>query len=286
MPALPALDGVDFRMFRGPSDYPHFVRIINAWARGEGDERVETVEGIASGYDHLERCDPTATSSSRRWTAAPSDTAASGGTRSRRTTCLQARLPRRPGAGRPGNRRGRCFAWNESRLREIAASTTSARRSSRSGTTIETSLRRARTGRRLRADHLLRRDGAPDRRRSPRPSAPRRSRDPAGTRRGLRTIWEADVEAFRDHWGYVEPTEADYQRFLACPVHRHDALEDRLGRRGRRRPGRSFIDTAQNAEHGRSAAGPRTSRPRAAGAGAESRRRSSSSRSASSPRAG
>jgi mycothiol synthase len=29
-----------------------------------------------------------------------------------------------------------------------------------------------------------------------------------------RTIWEADVEAFRDHWGFTQPTEADYQRWL------------------------------------------------------------------------
>jgi GNAT superfamily N-acetyltransferase len=56
--ALPKLDGVDFRMFRGPVDYSDLARIITASARGEGDERVETAEGIASGYDHLVRCDP------------------------------------------------------------------------------------------------------------------------------------------------------------------------------------------------------------------------------------
>ena len=59
VPILPALAGVEFRTFRGPSDYPHLVRIISVWARAEGDDRVETVEGIASGYDHLDRCDPT-----------------------------------------------------------------------------------------------------------------------------------------------------------------------------------------------------------------------------------
>lgn len=30
-----------------------------------------------------------------------------------------------------------------------------------------------------------------------------------------RVIWEAEVEAFRDHWGFTEPTELDYERFLA-----------------------------------------------------------------------
>ena len=33
-----------------------------------------------------------------------------------------------------------------------------------------------------------------------------------------RVIWEADVEAFRDHWGFSEPTEDDYQRWLNNPV--------------------------------------------------------------------
>lgn len=32
-----------------------------------------------------------------------------------------------------------------------------------------------------------------------------------------RPIWEAINEAFRDHWGYVEGTEEDYQRFLTRP---------------------------------------------------------------------
>jgi mycothiol synthase len=30
-----------------------------------------------------------------------------------------------------------------------------------------------------------------------------------------RAIWEADTEAFRDHWGFVEPGEEDYQAWLA-----------------------------------------------------------------------
>jgi len=29
-----------------------------------------------------------------------------------------------------------------------------------------------------------------------------------------RAIWDADKEAFRDHWGYSEPTEEDYQGWL------------------------------------------------------------------------
>ena len=32
-----------------------------------------------------------------------------------------------------------------------------------------------------------------------------------------RAVWEADGEAFRDHWNYVPLTEADYQRWLSSP---------------------------------------------------------------------
>ena len=37
-----------------------------------------------------------------------------------------------------------------------------------------------------------------------------------------RPIWEALDEAFRDHWGYVQGTEEDYQRFLNSPTRKTD----------------------------------------------------------------
>ena len=55
---MPRLDGMELRRFRGADDYPHFARIITAWAQGMGDDRVETAEGIASGYENIQRCDP------------------------------------------------------------------------------------------------------------------------------------------------------------------------------------------------------------------------------------
>jgi GNAT superfamily N-acetyltransferase len=32
-----------------------------------------------------------------------------------------------------------------------------------------------------------------------------------------RAIWDADAEAFRDHWGYIPPSEEDYQGWLVDP---------------------------------------------------------------------
>jgi len=33
-----------------------------------------------------------------------------------------------------------------------------------------------------------------------------------------RAIWDASTEAFRDHWGFVQPNEEDYQRWLDDPI--------------------------------------------------------------------
>ena len=66
----------------------------------------------------------------------------------------------------------------------------------------------------------------------------------------MRLIWEADVEAFRDHWGYVEPTEASYQRFLAFPYNDPTLWKIAWDDEGVAGQVKSFIDTAQNEEHG------------------------------------
>jgi ribosomal protein S18 acetylase RimI-like enzyme len=34
----------------------------------------------------------------------------------------------------------------------------------------------------------------------------------------VREVWEAAAEAFRDHWGNIEPSEEEYQKFLADPI--------------------------------------------------------------------
>jgi ribosomal protein S18 acetylase RimI-like enzyme len=67
----------------------------------------------------------------------------------------------------------------------------------------------------------------------------------------LRAIWEADVEAFRDHWGFVEPTEKDWRAFLEFP-YRDESMwkvawvgDDVVGQV------RSFINHAENEQFGR-----------------------------------
>ena len=253
MPPLPDVDGVAFRMFRGPSDYEHFVRVINAWARGEGDERVETVEGLASGYDHLERCDPTRdllvaevdgapVGYSRVWWDDESD-----GARVFKFVCFLDPAFWRRGIGTA------LLAWNEARLREIADELDD----------VEPRVLQAWVNdRNLDATALLRaagyeavtfsaemvRPSVDDLPEHPLPDGleirPVRDED-------LRTIWEAEGEAFRDHWGYVEPTEAGYQRFLARPYTDPTLWKIAWDDEGVAGQVRSFVDTAENEEFGR-----------------------------------
>lgn len=67
----------------------------------------------------------------------------------------------------------------------------------------------------------------------------------------MRQIWEAEVEAFRDHWGYAEQTETDWESWLSNP-HRDPSLWQ-IAWAGDAIVGqvRSFIDPEENRRHGR-----------------------------------
>ncbi len=253
MPALPQLEGVDFRMFRGKGDFSDLARIITASARGEGDDRVETAESLASAYEHLDRCDPTLDllvvdagglpiAYSRVWW----DQEADGPLVYRQACFLDPEFGGR-GIG------GAMLAWNEARLGEIAAG-----HEETPGRVIE-----AWSGdRNLAATALIRGAGY-----EPvtymaemvRPSVDDLPEHPLPdgleirpvSEEDVRTILEADAEAFRDHWGYVEPTEAFFERFLAFPYNDPTLWKIAWDDEGVAGQVKSFIDTAQNEEFGR-----------------------------------
>src|SRR5262249_56619076 len=128
-------DGVSFRHLEGPADYEHLARIITASARGEGDDRVETPEALASAYDHLDRCDPSSdllvsevgglpVGYSRVWWDQEPD-----GPRVYRQVCFLD--PEHGGRGIGST----IFARNGARLREIAAAPAGPRQELRAGGT-------------------------------------------------------------------------------------------------------------------------------------------------------
>jgi GNAT superfamily N-acetyltransferase len=252
MGSLPVLEGVTFRHFAGRSDYPHFARIITAHARGEGHDRVETPEQLGSAYDHLQRCDPrrdlvvaevdgTPVAYSRLWWDPEPD-----GAHVYRQVCFVD-----PDFGSRGIG-GALFIWNEERLREVASEHEAAeQRLEVYANDRNNGLTGLVHGHGYEEDTYFAEmvrpsvDDLPDHR------LPDGLEIRPVTEDQVRTIWEADVEAGRDHWGFVEPTEADYQRFLEFPY--LDTSLWKVAWDAERVAGqvKSFVDTAQNEEHGR-----------------------------------
>jgi mycothiol synthase len=249
--ALPQLPGVDFRPFRGEADYPEFARIINAHSKAEDDDRVETSEGIASGYAHLDNCDPVhdvvvaevegvPVGYTRVWWGQEPN-----GPRIYDMVCLTDPVYRGRGIGTA------LVEWDMARIRAIAAGHDDA-----NDKLYETWL----NDKNVSANDLIRRAGF-----EPVTYAAQMIRAtvddlpdhvlPDGLEirpvRGedIRTIWEADIEAFRDHWGFTEPTEESYERFLAFPYNDPTLWKIAWDAEGVAGQVKSFIDTAQNEEY-------------------------------------
>lgn len=211
--------GITFRGLAGDSDYPSMTRVINAVAEAdEWDER-RSVASMAATYNNMANCDP----------ARDITIAEAGG-----EMVAYARLFRRDeidGSGRrydcmgfvhPDRRRqglgGAMWRRNEARIQEIAAA------SGVPATYIETFLIEADQGAESLArelgytpfayDVLMVRPNLDDipEAKLPEGLVVRTARDDE-----MRKVWEADVEAFRDHIGFTEPTEDDFKRFMSYP---------------------------------------------------------------------
>jgi mycothiol synthase len=251
MPALPDVEGATFRTFAGRSDYPHFARIVNANARGEGSDRVETPETLAAHYDHFERCDPERdllvaevdgrpVAYSRVWWDDETET----------RVYWQVRFVDPDFGGRGIGTA--LFTWDEARLREIAAEHDAPRKA----------LGMFANERNPRATALARNAGyEPDAYFAElvRPSVDELPDHPlpdgveirSVTDDQLHAIWKADMEAFRDHYGYVEPTDAGFEEFLAFPFNDYSLWKIAWDGEGVAGQVKSFVNTAQNEEYGR-----------------------------------
>jgi GNAT superfamily N-acetyltransferase len=248
---LPELTGASFRLFAGASDYAHLARIVGANARGEGNDRFETADALASHYEHLERCDKT-----RDLLVAEVDAVPVGYTRVwwdpepdgphiyRHVGFLDPELGRR-GIGTA------LFHWNEARLREIAAEHEAEDKrlemfaSDRNAGATALAVRNGYRPETYMAEMIRRTvDDLPDHR------LPEGLEIRPVTDDQMRTIWEADVEAFRDHWGFVEPTEMAYRQFLDFAYNDPTLWKVAWDDQGVAGQVKSFINAAQNEEYG------------------------------------
>lgn len=232
------------RSFRGSADLPAMVELRNARMEAEGREDLTTVEGMAQQYEHLQRCDP------------------------ERDILLVEDGDRLVGYARTAwddVAEGYCaywvvavahpdhpelqhalYDWVETRVTEIAADHPAGdkRLTTYSDEAAPTAdLLRARGYEPERYAALMVRPHLDD-------ISDRELPDGVEIRPvedgHLRQIWEADVEAFRDHRGFTEQTETDWEEWLDSP--NWDPSLWQVAWAGDRVVGqvRTYIDPAEN----------------------------------------
>lgn len=216
----PKIPGLSFRGFQGDEDFSKMLAVIDGSKDADGIERSDTLEDITNNYKHLTDCDPY---TDMLFAEVNGELIAynrafwyqeENGPRI--YTVFGFLLPewRHKGIGTA------MLKWGEARLREIAAEHPqngerffqSWVSESETGTIA---LLESQGYRPVRYGFEMVRDLS-----EPFPEAPLPEDlevSPVKPEH-MRAIWEADVEAFRDHWGYSPPKEDDFQRWLKDPL--------------------------------------------------------------------
>jgi ribosomal protein S18 acetylase RimI-like enzyme len=218
-----AVPGLAFRVFQGETDYPKMLAVIEACKEVDDLERADTLEDIQNTYNHLHNCDPQrdmilaevngeVVGYSRVWWEQEPDGKWIG---------FQVAFVH-PGWRKRGIG-SHILAFNEGRLAQIASEL---RRAGQLDNSVQyfsdvwtfeserakTSLLEKAGYRPVRYEHHMVRSllnpveitSMPDGL-EVRPVPPE----------AYRAVWDASMEAFKDHWGYIEPSEEDYQQMLS-----------------------------------------------------------------------
>ncbi len=212
----PNIPGLVFRHFRGESDFPKMAAAVEASAEADQVERATTVEDIANLYAHLTNCDPyqdmiltevdgKVIGYSRGWWFQEEN-----GPRLYGFVGFLVPDWRRKGVGIE------MLHWIENRLRTVASE-----HPAEEAKFFQAFLSESEVG--LAA--MLEKEGYQPIRYGWEMLRPTLDDIPAyplpeGVElrpvlpEHYRAIWDASDEAFRDHWGYVQPSEEDYQNWL------------------------------------------------------------------------
>lgn len=216
IPDAPQIPGLAFRHFRGAEDYPKMVAVIAASAEADKIERVDSVEDITNAYSHLVNCDPyqdmifaevngEVVGYSRGFWRQEEN-----GPRIYTSVGFLAPAWRRKGIGTS------VFRWMENRMQAIAGSQPATEPGLFEGFVTDGNIGLA---------VLLEKNNyqplryfvemvRPDLENIPDFSIPEGLEIRPVLPEHHRAIWDADDEAFRDHWGYSKPSEEDYQAWL------------------------------------------------------------------------
>lgn len=252
LPDAPIIPGLLFRRFQGESDYPKMVAVITGSVKADQIERVATVEQIARESAHLVNCD---LYQDMLFAEVGGEMIAYSGLFWLKNLEGQ-RIYSHWGFSLPEWRRrgiGRAMLhWCEQRLRQIAAG-----HPDDGPRYFQLEIVDSQIG----AEALVQSEGykpetyaaimvRPDLEDIPEAPMPDGLEVRPALPEHYRQIWEAEHEAFRDHWGFCEDA-SNYEKFLA-----QDSFEPSLWRvawAGDQVAGmvRSFINHNQNAEFNR-----------------------------------
>jgi mycothiol synthase len=218
LPDGPAIPGLRFRMFDTERDYDAFVDLIAEANRADGIDYLPTVEGLRSDHEHGGEFDPRrdlllAEIEGDLVAAAQTDVRTRDGIGVHQVEGFVRPAWRRRGLGRA------LLHWTERRAAEVAR--VDGRSSERALTAWPdedqvgaTALYESEGYRIVRYGYLMVRDLA-----DPIADAPL----PEGleirpvVEADHRRIWDADTEAFLDHWNPAERTETDFEAWYAMP---------------------------------------------------------------------
>jgi mycothiol synthase len=214
----PAIPGLTFRMFHPARDYEGFVDLVGEAHRTDGIDYIPTVEGLRSEHEHGGEFDPR-----RDLILAEVDGDLVAAARTSVRTRDGIGVHEVEGWVRPAWRRrglGRALLhWTEARAAEVARVDGRPRDRALTAwpdqTQIGATALYASEGYEIvRYGYLMVRDLADPIAEIALPDGLEiRPVDAADHRR----IWDADTEAFRDHWDAAERTEADFEAWYAIP---------------------------------------------------------------------
>lgn len=224
VPGAPALDGLKFRRFRGDSDFPGMVAAIQRAWEADRIEKVNTVENLRETYANLRNCDVT-----KDVLIIEGNGEIAGYTRVEWWNELEGPYiyshiyvlsPEWRGKGVEKA----LLRYNETRLREIAVEAGHAPDAPRlfdawawDSQTDVVQLLLDEGYNAVRYTYEMIR---PDLENIPDLPLPDALEIRPVTPDHYRAIWEAEVEAFKDHWGADEVEEGDFERWLkAWPMY-------------------------------------------------------------------
>jgi ribosomal protein S18 acetylase RimI-like enzyme len=219
---LPSVDGLTFRHFAGEGDFPLIVRLSNDTDRADGLDFIETIEGLRNEYAHLTNCDP---ASDALFAQAPDGELVAYGRIWWADETAGVRRYNHFSTVHPGWRQAdvqrTMLRWFEARAHMLEAAHQAA-----GPKVLEVWV----TDRQPYLAALYAQEGYSPVRYgymmsrslidAPLPDFPLPEGFEVRTVRPghYRAIWETDVDAFRDHNGFSEPTPDQYDRWLNDPL--------------------------------------------------------------------